>query len=225
MGGSCSSETTFFTSQTLLSHLDTLYLGGIPVCWTGLALVIISSQLSPFQEDFPWSMGPTLPRAIWEVTSHLGVEERHSQWPLLEIPKYTLFDLGVETTLWWLSCSRVPSGIRLRYGAQPIPVFSRLFVLTLEDCVLGKPGQLVSLTLCWAHSSVLPFALPSTSLPSLQVPLQSLPSIKHMHKHTIPASASRELAFSAFLVFPPIWVQASFHQGSCLWVRGSCHYP
>lgn len=100
MSGS-SSETTFFTSQTLLlSHLDTLYLGGIPVCRTGLALAIISSQLPPFQEDFPWSMGPTLLRVIWEVTSHLGVEERHSQWPLLEIPKPTFFGLGVETTLW-----------------------------------------------------------------------------------------------------------------------------
>lgn len=77
MGGGCSSEPTFFTSQTLLvPRPDALYLGGAPVRTLGSALAIITA--ASFSGNFPGSMGSILPRVIWEVTTHLRAAEIHS---------------------------------------------------------------------------------------------------------------------------------------------------
>lgn len=60
-----------------------------------------------------------------------------------------------------------------------------------------------------------------TPLPPLQVPLESPPSVNHVHKHPVPASASRRLDFSG------IPFSLSVGQSSpepLAWARGSCCY-
>lgn len=102
------------------------------------------------------------------------------------------------------------------------PVFSRLHFSTGrpyfgQTGTAGWPCLLLSPYLCFAVCLCQP-----ASLPPLQVSLESPPSINHMHKHLIPASASREPAFSSV---PSSLSAASSHQGSWLRARGSCCNP
>lgn len=103
------------------------------------------------------------------------------------------------------------------------PIFLGLFILAPERLHSGQPGIVDCLSLLLSpHLCFAVFPSHPTPLPPLQVPLESPPSINYMHKHLIPASASREPAFSSV---PSSLSAASSHQGSWLQVKGFCHNP